>query len=103
MTRYIRDSIIFSLLITGLFLSANENLINRPFKASGRIDAMLDQDLDDLNLVQLNLKNDSLYNIADSFFPDLELLFIASKIIKEFNPSLPVTFGFSFFKTTLEK
>ena len=55
-------------------LSNNENLINRPFQPSGRIDAMVNQDSDDLKLIQLNLKNDSLYNIADSLFPDLELL-----------------------------
>tara|TARA_B100000131_G_scaffold276601_1_gene279868 strand:+ start:651 stop:2147 length:1497 start_codon:yes stop_codon:yes gene_type:complete len=74
MIREIKNNMILVLVIMSFSLSNNENLINRPFQPSGRIDAMVNQDSDDLKLIQLNLKNDSLYNIADSLFPDLELL-----------------------------
>ena len=52
---------------------SNSELIERDFSPSGRIDAMVDGQSDNLRLIQLDLKNDSLYNIADSVFPKLEL------------------------------
>ena len=61
------------LIITSILIS-NENLIDRQFQPSGRIDAMVSENSQDLMLIQFNLKNDSLYQIIDSHFPELELL-----------------------------
>ena len=47
--------------------------INRDFISSGRLDGMVNSQTENLKLIQLNLKNDSLYQIIDNEFPDLEL------------------------------
>ena len=73
-------NILFLLFFSSLFFTNeevalnNEELIIRDFMPSGRIDAMINENSEDLKLIQLDLKNDSLYQIANSFFPELELL-----------------------------
>ena len=53
--------------------SVEQETINRDFISSGRLDGMVDSQIENLKLIQLNLKNDSLYQIIDNEFPDLEL------------------------------
>ena len=71
-------NILFLLFFSSLFFTNeevalnNEELIIRDFMPSGRIDAMINENSEDLKLIQLDLKNDSLYQIANSFFPELE-------------------------------
>ena len=74
MKRQIKNNIGFILLVISSILISNENLVDRQFQASGRIDAMVSEDSQDLILIQFDLKNDSLYQIIDVNFPELELL-----------------------------
>ena len=53
--------------------SVEQETINRDFISSGRLDGMVDSQIENLKLIQLNLKNDSLYQIIDNEFPGLEL------------------------------
>ena len=67
-------NILFLLFIGSVFLG-NEEPIIRDFMPSGKIDGMVNKNsVSKLKLIQLDLKNDSLYQIADSFFPGLDLL-----------------------------
>ena len=74
MRRQIKNNIRFFLLIITSILISNENLVDRQFQPSGRIDAMISDESQDLMLIQFDLKNDSLYQIIDINFPELELL-----------------------------
>ena len=67
-------SILFLLFLSCLALTTEESIV-RDFMPSGRIDGMVSENSNvNLTLIQLNLKNDSLYQIADSSFPGLDLL-----------------------------
>jgi len=49
--------------------------IIKEFTPAGRIEALVDETIDThLLLVQLNLKNDSLFNLVNNILPDMELL-----------------------------
>ncbi len=67
------------LLLLGLTILAaqNENppeIINKEFTPAGRIEALVDNSqTDNLILVQLDLKNDSLFALVNDIMPDLEL------------------------------
>ena len=52
---------------------AEQEVTVRNFILSGKLDGMVKSSSQNLKLIQIDLKNDSLYNIVDSAFPDLEL------------------------------
>ena len=60
-------------LISSLLGDYQQEIISRNFIPSGRLDGMVGSDTESLKLIQLNLKNDSLYQIIDTIFPNLEL------------------------------
>ena len=66
--------LLFILLSICFGLETND-VINRPFKHAGAIESLIDLEsqYDELILVQLDLANDSLYNIVNSNIPDLNL------------------------------
>ena len=66
--------LIFILLSICLGLETND-VIDRPFKEAGAIESLIDLDTqyNELILVQLDLANDSLFNIVDSNISDLNL------------------------------
>ena len=68
-----RNIIILSFISGFSLLIGNEELIERDFTSSGRLDAMITSESDDLKLIQLDLKNDTLYQIINENFPQLEL------------------------------
>ncbi|SVD81094.1 uncharacterized protein METZ01_LOCUS433948, partial [marine metagenome] len=50
------------------------NIISKEFVPAGRIEALLDGiESKNLFLVQLDLKNDSLFNLANDILPNMEL------------------------------
>ena len=51
----------------------NQEIILKDFTPSGSIEALIDDYNGDYYLVQLDLKNDSLYNIANNILPHAEL------------------------------
>ena len=53
--------------------NVNQQSISRDFISSGKLDGMVDSQTDNLKLIQLNLSNDSLYQVVSNEFPDLEL------------------------------
>ena len=63
------------ILLSFCFPEQGKNIIDRPFKESGAIESLLDLniDYDELVLVQLDLVNDSLFNIVYFSIPDLNL------------------------------
>ena len=63
------------ILLSFCFSLEAEDVIDRPFKEAGAIESLIDLDAnyDELVLVQLDLANDSLFNIVDSNIPDLNL------------------------------
>ena len=64
----------FIIIILLAFVCAEkEQLVMRDFKANGAIDALIDDYNENLYLVQLDLLNDSLYNLALNALPQLEL------------------------------
>ena len=67
--------IILSLLTILNFVLSNieQEPTVRNFILSGKLDGMVKSNSDQLKLIQIDLKNDSLYNIVNSAFPDLEL------------------------------
>ena len=72
--------IIYLFLGISILLGQNKNLQEPPepiikeFTPAGRIEALLDETVDShMLLVQLDLKNDSLFNIVNSNIPDLNL------------------------------
>ena len=64
--------ILSSFLFICLIFS-NQEVLPKSFSPAGKLDGMV-LDKSNLTLIQLNLKNDSLYQIANSIFPDLDLL-----------------------------
>ena len=49
-------------------------MIMKEFKAAGRIEALMNDNLsNEWLLVQLDLKNDSLFNLVNDILPDMEL------------------------------
>lgn len=56
-----------------ILYAQQEQLVVRDFKTNGAIDALIDDYNENLYLVQLDLLNDSLYNIASGILPQLEL------------------------------
>ena len=65
-------SILFYFLFICLVFT-NQEVLVKNFNAAGILDGMV-SDKSNLSLIQLNIKNDSLYQIADSFFPNLDLI-----------------------------
>ena len=63
------------ILLSFCFSSDAKDIIDRPFKQAGAIESLIDinNQYDELILVQLDLANDSLYNIVNSNIPDLDL------------------------------
>tara|TARA_Y100001970_G_scaffold292661_1_gene434930 strand:- start:3410 stop:4906 length:1497 start_codon:yes stop_codon:yes gene_type:complete len=66
-------NIIVCIALIGTLFASSSDLIERNFIASGKLDGMVRLEDNDLQLIQLNLKNDSIYNIANDYFPKLEL------------------------------
>ena len=64
--------ILSSFLFICLIFS-NQEVLPKSFSPAGKLDGMV-LDKSNLTLIQLNLKNDSLYQIANSNFPELDLL-----------------------------
>ena len=56
-----------------IFGNSNQESVVRNFIASGKLDGMVSSNAQNLKLIQLDLKNDSLFQIVDNAFPDLEL------------------------------
>ena len=56
-----------------IFSNSDQESVVRNFIASGKLDGMVSSSSQDLKLIQLDLKNDSLFQIVDNAFPDLEL------------------------------
>ena len=54
--------------------SSDKEAVIRDFITPGRLDGMVESQNENLKLIQLNLKSDSLYQIVKNKFPDLELL-----------------------------
>ena len=72
--------IIYLFLGISILLGQNENLQEPPepiikeFTPAGRIEALVDEAVDShMLLVQLDLKNDSLFNLVNNILPDMEL------------------------------
>ncbi len=57
----------------GILICSFNNSIEREYVSAGKLDGMTSLEDNDLSLIQLNLKNDSLYNIINENFPNLEL------------------------------
>ena len=70
----IKNNIIYFSFLTISMLTAQQDMIERNFIPSGRLDGMAENGDQDLSLIQLNLKNDSLYQVIDANFPNLELI-----------------------------
>ena len=60
-----RNIIILSFIFASSALMGNQELIERDFTPSGRLDAMITSESDNLKLIQLDLKNDTLYQIIN--------------------------------------
>ena len=67
--------ILLFILLSFCFSLEAKDIIDRPFKHSGAIESLIDLDAqyEELILVQLDLANDSLFNIVDSNIPNLNL------------------------------
>ena len=67
--------IMLFILLSFCFCLETNDIINRPFKESGAIESLIDFNVEyeELILVQLNLVNDSLFNIIYSSIPNLDL------------------------------
>ena len=61
------------IILLAIVFTQQEKLVMRDFKANGAIDALIDDYNENLYLVQLDLLNDSLYNLALNALPQLEL------------------------------
>ena len=75
MRRLIKTTYIFLgfSLLNGQSNHPTEKII-KEFTPAGRIEALVDEGNSiDLLLVQLDLKNDSLFNLVSDIFPDMEL------------------------------
>ena len=68
-----RNNILLGLFLFISFLISDENAISKDFQPAGRMDAMIDKNSKNLKLIQLNLKNDSIFHIINENFPRLEL------------------------------
>ena len=74
-----RRFIIIIYILASLYLLAGQEvnppeIIMKEFKPSGRIEALIDNNLSiELLLIQLNLKNDSLFNLVNDILPEMEL------------------------------
>ena len=71
----------YYLIIVLIFFSFNsasddQKKINRPFKEAGSVESLINPDINykELILVQLDLLNDSLFNIVSNSIPELNLL-----------------------------
>ena len=64
-------SILF--LITFILGNQQEEIINREFIPSGRLDGMVNPDTQNLKLIQLNLRNDSLYQYM-IYLPEIKMV-----------------------------
>ena len=60
-------------ILLAIACSQNEKFVIRDFKINGDIDALVDNYSENLFLIQLDLLNDSLYNLALNALPQLEL------------------------------
>ena len=69
--------IIYLLIGLSIIIGQNGNppeLVMKEFKPAGQIEALMDNNLSgEWLLVQLNLKNDSLFNLVNDILPDIEL------------------------------
>ena len=70
----IRNNIIYISFLVSSMLLAQQDVIERNFIPSGKLDGMVENGDQNLSLIQLNLSNDSLYQIIDDNFPNLELI-----------------------------
>ena len=68
-----KNIIIYIAILIGFLFSALDELVTRDFVYSGKLDGMVGMQDNDLKLIQLNIKNDSLYHIMNENFPKLEL------------------------------
>ena len=59
-------------ILLAIVCSQHEKLVIRDFKINGDIDALVDNYSENLFLIQLDLLNDSLYNLALNALPQLE-------------------------------
>ena len=64
--------IIILLLITSIVISKEEEITMKNFINNGRLDAMIENTNDNIYLVQIDVKNDSLLNLALLALPNLE-------------------------------
>ena len=69
--------ILLSILINFLFaesLDASQEIIMKKFTPSGSIESLINNPDEEYYLVQLDLKNDSLYHIVNDIIPEANLL-----------------------------
>ena len=64
--------ILFALFLSSLF-SEQREFVFKEFKESGRIDGLVDDVSNQMYLIELDIKNDSLLNHISTLLPDLEL------------------------------
>ena len=69
----IKMYILMSLLIIGLLFSQDKDFVIKNYKQNGQLDALVENIDDKIYLVQLDVKNDSLLNLALLALPNLEL------------------------------
>ena len=67
------NNILFIYILLASYLIGNNDSLFKEFQPAGKIDAMVSKKSDNLKLIQLNLKNDSIFQIIDENFPNLEL------------------------------
>ena len=69
----IKNIIVYTLISIGILFAVSNDLVVRNFISSGSLDGMVKPGDSELQLIQLNLKSDSLYQIINENFPKLEL------------------------------
>ena len=66
-----KNIIAWFLFLIGILICSSNNSVERDYVSAGKLDGMTSSGDNDLSLIQLNLKNDSHYNIINENFNTL--------------------------------